>query len=712
MTWGARPGPQILWRSLAPLLAGLLAIVLAGCSSRSVILTGTVTDAYTGAPIPAASVVIGGTTVATDASGVFATPRWSKTDTLAVSAPNYEAVSLPLEGRPEVAASDIMTVTLNTTLRPNTLSGLVTDSYTGKPLAGAEVLATFNVTSTITATTDIEGHYSLAGLPEELTLSVQAPDYTAAEQTISRTTSLDLSLRPSVLAGVVTDRYTGKGVPGAKVSIGSSDQATITTPAESVTGADGAYRVEGIPPDATSVMISADGYATLEQELGQTISLDAVLRPDTLQGRLIDKASGKPIVNATVIATTTYPGTDVAFTRIANSADGQFTLKGLPEQGFLQILSPGYTTQVLPIKTGAVPTEIALDRFQVKALYVTAAVASSSEALQEYIDLIERTELNAIVIDLKSDLRDDLGMVYYDSQVPLAKELGLSRSYIDMPALVKELKAKGIYTIARVQLFSHDNVLSDARPEWSIRLRESGKVYADYPAGLDGGIRYAYLDPTNRNVWDYNIQIGVEAALMGFDEINFDYIRFPDWYEDKESFTETLLFSEPIDPAKDPDRMFEVLTQFMDQAHRAVNGAGAKMSIDVFGRVVLGKSMTIAQDIKRMGAFTDYIAPMPYPSLWWPGAFDIDSPVDEPYKVLDLANAAGLEQIQGKYARLRPWLQDHTDPWAYKVVKYGPAEVRAQIDATEKHAAIDGWMLYDSANAYRGAFGGAAKPEE
>jgi hypothetical protein len=135
------------------------------------------------------------------------------------------------------------------------------------------------------------------------------------------------------------------------------------------------------------------------------------------------------------------------------------------------------------------------------------------------------------------------------------------------------------------------------------------------------------------------------------------------------------------------------------------------MSIDVFGRVVLGPSMTIAQDIKRMGAYTDYIAPMIYPSLWWPGAFGLDSPVDEPAAVINAAVGGGVEQIKSQYARMRPWLQDHTDPWAYKVVEYGPAQVRAQIDASEQFPQIDGWMLYDSSNAYRGAFGGAAKAE-
>lgn len=703
MTRGAPFRSWLPRRAPASLALLLLAALLTACSRQPVVLTGTVTDAYTGQPVPQASVVIGDTSVTTDANGVFQTPQWRKTDTLAVTAPNYEPVSLALEARPELAATDAQTITLDTAIRPNSVSGQITDAFTGEPVANAQLSVTTATTATLDVASDAEGRYTLAEVPETFTLSVAAPDYASVEQQVARATSLDLALRPNVLSGVVTDRYTGKGVVGATVSAGE---------AEAITGDDGSYRVENVPEGVAKVVISADGYAALDQELGAVTTLDAVLRPDTLQGRLLDQESGEPIANAAIIATTTYPGTDVAFERIIDSADGSFTLKGLPEQGYVQILSPGYRTEVIAIEPGKVPTEIALERFPIKALYITAAVASVPSLVDEYVELIDRTELNAIMIDLKSDLRDDLGLVYYDTQVPLARELGLFKPYVDMRGLVQRLKDKGIYTIARVQLFSHDNMLSDARPEWSIRLKETGEVYADYPAGRDGGIRYAYLDPTNQNVWDYNIALGVEAAQLGFDEVNFDYIRFPDWYGTKQEFTDTLLFSEPIDPATNPDRMFEVITEFMDQAHRAVNGAGAKMSIDVFGRVVLGKSLTIAQDIRRMGQYTDYIAPMPYPSLWWPGAFEIDDPVSEPYAVLDAANAAGVEQIAGQYARLRPWLQDHTDPWAYKVVTYGPTEVRAQIDATEKYPEIDGWMLYDSANAYRGAFNGAVKPEE
>ncbi len=692
--------PFSLRRPRAAFLILLLTAILSACATHNPVLIGTVKDAYTGEPISTASVRVGGTTLTTNANGVFTAPYWSKTDTLAITAPDYESVTLPLQAQPQIVQSNVLTVTLDTALRPNVLRGVVNDTLSGKPLSGASLAITVNVSNTLRTSSAADGSYSFTGVPEQFILDVSAPDYAPLKQDLRRIMSHDLALRPNVLGGQVTDRFSGQPVPGAAVKVGTV-QAT--------TGTDGRYKLKDIAEGEKTVEISADGYAPLSEEIGRTTSLDSVLRPDTLRGRLVDKDTTKPIANATLIATATLPGTDVAYVQVRGSSDGSFTLKGIPEQGYLHVLSPGYTKQVIEIKPGNLPSEIALKRFTTKALYVTAAVASSSKALQEYIDLIDTTELNALVVDLKSDLRDDLGMVYYDSQVPLVKELNLSKDYIDMKALVQKLKVKGIYTIGRIQLFSHDNVLADARPDWTVHKKGTGEVYADFPGP---GIRYVYLDPTNRNIWDYNIQLGVEAALMGFDEINYDYIRFPDWYGDKASFRDTLQFSEPIDPVTKPDYMYDVLTGFMQQAHRAVNGAGAYMSVDVFGRVVLGPSMTIAQDIKRMGAYADYIAPMVYPSLWWPGAFDIASPVDEPAAVLKAANAAGVEQIQGQYARLRPWLQDHTDPWAYKVVKYGPVQVRAQIDATEVFDQVDGWMLYDSSNSYRGAFNGAVKPEK
>src|SRR5262249_47538638 len=188
-----------------------------------------------------------------------------------------------------------------------------------------------------------------------------------------------------------------------------------------------------------------------------------------------------PIANATVIAMPTL-GTDaVASERIESSVDGAFKLDGVPEQGFIQVLAPGYRKAVIEIKPGSVPSKIELEPFYIKSLYVTAAVAARHDLLMSYFDTIDKTELNAIVIDLKSDLRDDLGLVYYDSQVPIVKELGISKPYMNLPEILAEAKKRGIYTIARVHIFSHDNALAEARPESAAKDRTTGGVFAHYP---------------------------------------------------------------------------------------------------------------------------------------------------------------------------------------------------------------------------------------
>jgi hypothetical protein len=673
------------------------AAILVSCGGPPITLNGVVTDAYTGKPVSAARLTLGASEIATDAAGKYQFSQWSEKDTLKIAASGYEPISVALESQPALAKPTPPAATLDAKLRPNTLSGVVADSYTGKPIAGALLKAG----EAISVTSGADGRYTLTGVPESFVLTVAAPDHEPVSQDLKRTTSFDTALRPNVLAGVITDSYTSQPIADATVKAGGVTAKT---------GADGRYRLEGVSASAT-VMISADGYAALSQPLEKTAVVDAALRPDVFKGTLVDAVTGAPIKNATVIASSGPNGAEVAFVRIDNSANGQFRLEGIPEQGYVQVLAPGYRKAMMELKLGSVPTEIKLEPFQAKALYITAAVAAAGpKLLNEYLDLIDRTELNTLIVDLKSDLRDDLGLVYYDSQVPMVKELGTSANYVDMKGLLAEAKKRGIYTIARVQLFSHDNVLADARPEWAIKDRKTGEVYADYPGP---GIRYAYLDPWNRNVWDYNIQLGVEAAQMGFDEVNYDYIRFPDWYGDLDSFKDRLEFSKPTDPVNGKEAMFENIAEFMKQAHRAINGAGAYFSVDVFGRVLLGPSMSIAQDVGHMAPNADYICPMPYPSLWWPGYLGLDNPTAHPYEVILGTLKEGAGRFEGKYAMVRPWLQDHTDPWqGSRVVEYGPAEVRAQIQAVADFGKAAGWMLYDSANAYKGAFGGAVKPDK
>ncbi|KAB8142966.1 hypothetical protein F8S13_12045 [Chloroflexia bacterium SDU3-3] len=670
-------------RSIRVSTLSLAALALAACGA-GVPLTGTITDAYTGKPV-AAQVKVGWGTASADAQGKYQIGSWSQNDTMQISADGYEPATVALSQQPQLATPAQPAATLDTQIRPNTLSGTVTDSFTAQPLAGAVVQAT----AAISATTGADGRYTLKGLPEAFSLTVSAADHATLTQEVSRTATLDAAVRPNVLSGTVTDQYTGAALANASVKAGD---ATATT------GADGSYRLTNVPENAT-LEITADSYSQLSQPIEKQTVINATLRPDILKGTLVNGTTGKPVAFATVFAGTAIGADDVASVEIKNSADGSFTLEGLPERGVLYVMAPGYKRAEVEITPGKLPTEIKLEPFQSKAWYVTAAVGARADYLfDEYFSMIDKTELNTIIIDLKSDLRDDLGQVYYDTQAPMAKELGTGRDYMDLKKILAEAKKRGIYTIARVQLFSHDNVLADAKPEWAVKDRETGKVYADYPGP---GIRYAYLDPTNKNVWEYNIQLGEEAAQLGFDEVNYDYVRFSDWYGDLSDYAKKLQFSEPIDPTTDGDKMYDTLTEFLKTAHPRLNKAGAFFSIDVFGRVALKRSLPIGQDIERMAPYADYICPMIYPSLWWPGFLDFDNPTAHPYEVIQGSLKEAAPQFAGKRALDRPWLQDHTDPWqGNRVIEYTAKEVRAQIDATEDFDPTMGWMLYNSANAY------------
>jgi hypothetical protein len=673
---------MILARLCRSLPALLLAALLAACSRQpDIALVGTITDAYTGAPIPEATISLGEQKLTTDAAGSFQIPQWDVKGILQVTAQGYEPTQVELASQPQLAKPAPPSVTLDTRLRPNTLQGVVTDQYASKPLAGVLI----KVSDTISTTTGTDGAYRLEGLPEKFSLSATLPDHEVISKTIERLTNANLQLRPNILAGTIADSYTNAPVAGATVKAG--DLAATTD-------AQGRYRLDGIPEQAT-ISITAPGYAELSQPIERQVSLDAALRPDTLKGSLVDAETGEPVTHATVIATPNLASSDVAYTRVGDdSTDGSFTLSGVPEQGFIQVLAPGYRKAVIEIKPGSVPAIVKLEPIEVKALYVTAAVASRPDLLEDYLDAIDNTELNAIVIDLKSDLRDDLGLVYYDSQVPLVKELGTSKPYMDIKAILAETKKRGIYTIARVHIFSHDNVLADARPDWAAKDRKTGEVFADYPGP---NIRYAWLDPWNQNVWDYNIQLSVEAAQLGFDEINYDYIRFPSLEfaaDDKERLQ--------LSREGTAEERFANIATMLERSQRAINGAGAYLSVDVFGYVAWEPMALIGQSVATMAPHTDYICPMIYPSHFVPGELGFANPAEHPYEIIAHSMQKGFEQSDGQRAKIRPWLQDFTLIWVPddQIVEYGPKEVRAQIEAVEDSGHSVGWILYDSANDY------------
>ncbi len=663
------------------LVVGVLSVLLAACGSEAVPLTGTVYDAYTKSPVPSAVIEVGSTKAMSDADGRFTIEQWQRTASLTVTAGDYEVFSETLADRTWPDTMTAEAAQLEIQIRPNVIRGVVNDAWSGQPLADVFVSAGGVLSSTTTS----DGRYEIVGVPAEFTLQAELSDYTTASVAVAQQTTQDIALENMTLTGVVTDQYSGEALADVKVVAG--DQSTTT-------GADGRYALRNVT-DRTAVEFTLEGYAVQTVDAQKLTVQDAVLRPDVLKGTLVSTVDNAAIQHATIVATESLNKSAVARVRI-DQTDGQFELKGVPETGFIQVLAPGYRKLVVPIEQGKISSELKLEPFTAKAVYITAAVASNPNLVERFFDNIDKSEqLNSIVIDLKSDLRDDLGLIYYDSQVPIVKELGTAQPRYDIEAILAEAKRRGIYTIARVHMFSHDNILAEAKPEWAAQDRVKGGIFYDYPTST---IKYAWLDPFNENVWDYNIALSVEAALYGFDEINFDYIRFPS-LEFGADDGERLQLSREI---TDPQERYDNIRAVLARAQPAINDAGAFLSVDVFGFTTEGPIDIIGQSIPIMGDVTDYISPMVYPSHYGTGYLGYANPAKYPYEVIYRTMEMGMAQLEGKRARLRPWLQDFTLIWVPddQIVEYGVAEVQAQIRAVDDVHTDAGWLLYSSDNTY------------
>lgn len=316
-------------------------------------------------------------------------------------------------------------------------------------------------------------------------------------------------------------------------------------------------------------------------------------------------------------------------------------------------------------------------RQTVKGVYLTAYSAGSSKKLEEIIGLINRTELNAVVIDLK----DYSGLVLFKTKNPLATELHLADNrYPDLQKTVRRLHDNDIYVIARQTVFQ-DPVLAEKRPEWAIK-KQGGGIWRDHK-GL------AWVDPSRKEVWDYNVALAKEAIDYGFDEINFDYIRFP-----SDGNMKTAIYTTTS------TRKYKVMGNFYKYLTSKLANEPAYLSFDMFGFVMEKKGeddMNIGQRLEDALPYADYICPMMYPSHYPPGHLKLENPAAYPALVLKHGLALGAPRFTGKKAELRPWIQAF-DMGAI----YDGTKIRAQIDEIEK-VPNAGWLLWNASNRYTGA---------
>lgn len=385
------------------------------------------------------------------------------------------------------------------------------------------------------------------------------------------------------------------------------------------------------------------------------------------QGLIVDATSGRGVAGATVTL-----GDRVTYT----DASGRF--QDDAENTPLMVRAPGYraATAAAAAFWSDRPV-LALIPFRPKALYLSFFGVGSTAIREAAMKLVHDAKLNALVIDVKGDR----GLIAYHSGLPLAQTVGAQRTITiaDLPALLHSLHEAGIYAIARVVAFK-DDPLATSRPDLAIKL-QGGAIFRDRE-------HLAWSDSTLKEVRDYNIGVALEAARAGFDEIQFDYLRFPD-------APQGVLFAKPTTEAS----RLDAIAGFLAEARRQLVYFNVYLAADIFGYVCWNMNDTgIGQRLEEIMTNVDYLSPMLYPSGFQYGIPGYANPVAHPYEIVKLSLERARARLGVEPIRFRPWLQAFKD-YAFDRRVFDADEVAAQIRAAGDFGS-DGWMLWNPRNNY------------
>ena len=460
---------------------------------------------------------------------------------------------------------------------------------------------------------------------------------------------------PREVLVTVVDRTNRSPVPYASLRIAD----LVTT-----TGADGSVTLTAVP--GASMEASAEGFDLGTGTVPEAAGLTIALRPNVVSGKVTD-GIGKPIagvrvfVDGTVVATLT-------------DAQGRYTLPGVPEQGTLVYKMPGFRLGVIASE-GHLTKDVALVPFTARALYAPSAIFEGAGRLDAMLDLIDRTEVNAMVIDVK----EADGNLYWATDLPVATSVGavMEHPLLHLDELLPKLKQRGIYTIARMVVMK-DNTLGEQRPELAVMDSATGQPWRDYRGSV-------WLDPYSTGVAEYIAALAGDLADKGFDEVQLDYVRFfsdGDYSVADANLPNTQSFRLPA-----IRRLFRLVSD-------ALATRRTFFAADVFPiSFIATDDQGIGQRPEVIMPYVDYFSPMVYPSHYDPYTFGFANPNDHPYEVIDktlkLMNAerAGLRMV------IRPWIQDFGfGPFP----AYTADQVLQEMQAAADNGA-QGWMIWNAA---------------
>lgn len=327
----------------------------------------------------------------------------------------------------------------------------------------------------------------------------------------------------------------------------------------------------------------------------------------------------------------------------------------------------------------------------VRGLYFNSGSINNPEVYNKIIGMIEESNLNSVVIDVK----DDWGKITVDFDTDNEDIQYANTKLINAERLIEDLHSRGIYVIGRITTFK-DSIITKKHPEWGF-MRNDGTLWAN-------GHGEAFMNPFLKEVQDYNVSIAELAAEAGFDEIQFDYVRFAEGFE---TFGDQLDYSRGEFEGKamdEGDKRVEAITGFVRNARETISGYGIPVAVDVFGYALqAGRASGIGQDFSEISNQADIMCSMIYPSHWGPYSFDIEKPDLEPYELVKRYLKEEQKVFEGleHTPQSRPWIQDFTAPWIGEGnwMEYDADAVQAQIDAIYEAGQRE-YLIWNATNTY------------
>jgi hypothetical protein len=567
------------------------------------------------------------------------------------------------------------------------LAGKVIDAVDRTPIANAKI----QVSKRLLAQSDSVGSFKIMESLPLQPLTIVAPGYQPSTWfSLENTASIELN--PVILKGKLVE--TGTDKPLANLSFFYNSQ-TQTTDSE------GKFSLSKVIEGET-IVIAPAGYEKVEVAV-QPDKLGGVTlatRSTKIEGTLVDAKSGKPVRNAIL---------SIGETRVEADKEGKFVFLNPPTDATIKVRAPGYRIQ--SFKAGEASKGLKLEPFYFRGIYVPGLLTipeNYNKTMPDYWKMAEQGQINAIIVDIKWD---ENGKLFFDSQLPIVKELNLlydptKKNLTDFKKLIADAKKYNLYVVARYVVY-RDPAIANAKPEWAIKSKKTGKSWQDTS-------KLVWPNQFVEEVGTYNYELAKEVSKMGFDEIQFDYIRFP-----SDGDLNDIDFGggrdwKAISGAQNEKLRTDQIEKVVKKTHDYLKTTDVFFSLDVFGYSLwLPDDVGIGQQYNNLVRMSDYICPMVYPSHFDPNTMNFPNPGLKPFEIMQQSSKISA-QIEGKvdtYARYRPWLEAFPKNYGPRNLQYkhSPDRIKAQIDGVNSVPTATGWTLWNAGGDYDESVGGMPK---